>query len=255
MKSPIRLIKNMNDRRLTPRQRRHSDTFIVEFPKSGVTWLSTILANVALIESKKKEVATFASAHMYIPDIHISRDIEDLPYNRPPVRLIKSHSEGNIHYKNIIYLSRRPECVMKSYFEFSNNIAFNRFSDFRKFCLSPVFGLPAWRRHVNSWLRESDISTRIFCLRYEDLLKSPDREIQDISDFFGWEFSCDAVRRAVSISTREAMIADEARYSSRNPRHDFKFVGSKPRERGDEWLEEEVRRTCRKELSLLGYSE
>ncbi len=111
-------VRKARERKTIPINPLHSDLYLVEYPKSGATWLSTILANTALIESGKTERATFVTARKYIPDIHISRDIGELGYTIPSNRIIKSHDLYNSRYCFVIYLVREPFDVMTSYYNF-----------------------------------------------------------------------------------------------------------------------------------------
>ena len=53
----------------------HDDIYIVEFPKSGVTWLSHILCNIELQLIDRNEIATMYNIHRYIVDVHQTRGV------------------------------------------------------------------------------------------------------------------------------------------------------------------------------------
>jgi hypothetical protein len=59
----------------------HNDVFLVEFPKSGITWLSFLIAN-SLLKNHDENV-TFYNYHKYIADIHQLRG--RLPPNFKPL--------------------------------------------------------------------------------------------------------------------------------------------------------------------------
>jgi hypothetical protein len=59
---PQRVLARRRDNKMMPKNPRHDDFYVVEFPKSGITWLTAILANVALIESGRKEIASYTTA-------------------------------------------------------------------------------------------------------------------------------------------------------------------------------------------------
>jgi len=69
--------------RTTVKNPQHNDVYVVEFPKSGVTWLSTILANMALISSGREEVASFTGLQIFVPDIHVTRDVGRVAHRTP----------------------------------------------------------------------------------------------------------------------------------------------------------------------------
>ena len=95
----IKKIINKKYNRFYPNNARHDDVYIVEFPKSGVTWLSTLIANVNLLKSEQDESVTFYNLSQYIPDIHTSKDLAQLPlWKSPKYRFIKSHDNYNKNY-------------------------------------------------------------------------------------------------------------------------------------------------------------
>jgi hypothetical protein len=80
-------------KRYVPRNPKHDDIFIVEFPKSGITWLSNIIGNIELLLNNKKENITYYNVVKYIPDIH---QVRNAPINRFSDRtFIKSHLKYN----------------------------------------------------------------------------------------------------------------------------------------------------------------
>lgn len=250
----IMRIRNRRNLKTTAIRPQHNDVYLVEFPKSGITWLSCLLANAALAESGRPEIASFTAAHQFIPDIHITRQIASLPYDKPPVRMIKSHATYNPNYIFVIYLVRHPLSVMKSYFRFSKQTNGVSQSNFDKFCRSKKNGVPAWKRHINSWLLSKNMGQRIHLIKYEDLLICPKQELNMISKNFGWNLRDSSIEKSVLLSCKEQMSDSEETYRSRNPRYRMKFVGG-----GDDFDVSMTTRTfiedqCQSELQLLGYA-
>lgn len=248
-----RILAGRRHRITTAKSPQHNDVYVVEFPKSGVSWLSTLLANTALIESGRSEVASFTAAQLFVPDIHVTRDIAPMAYDRPPVRLIKSHAEFNPNYVFVIYLVRHPLAVMKSYFRFNNEGARAVTGAFDVFCRSESHGIPAWKRHVNSWLSGEVIAQRVHLCRYEDLLVDPAGEIEAISRNYGWELGRSSIDEAVRRSTMDRMKESESFYRERNPRYTMNFVGGGSAFDISDELVTYVEKSCREELHMLGY--
>ena len=184
--------------RTTAADPRHSDTYLVEYPKSGVTWLSTLLANAALIQSERKEVANFVTSRLYVPDIHLSRNIGPAVHVSPPVRFIKSHAERNDNYIFVIYLVRKPISVLRSYYRFLNDHRVNPYADFDAFCRSEKYGVSAWKKHVRSWLEGADRGRVIHVVRYEDLVFDAYNELSVLNGNFGWGLDDKVMAAAVS---------------------------------------------------------
>jgi hypothetical protein len=255
LRHPRRIRNTWRDRETTARIPWHNDFYVVEFPKSGITWLSTILANVALIESGRKERASYSAVQLYVPDIHVTRDVGPVPYDRPPVRFIKSHAPFNLNYVQLIYLVRHPLDVMKSYFRIDTEKGVTSYDSFDAFCRSEENGVPAWRNHVRSWLVGRAGAQRLHLCRYEELRQDAFREISRISDNFGWNISGDSIRAAIEDSSMENMKEGEQLYRSRNPRHTMTFVGGQADFEVEEKTRNYIDTFCADELALLGYTQ
>ncbi|MES9963901.1 MAG: sulfotransferase domain-containing protein [Candidatus Sedimenticola sp. 20ELBAFRAG] len=237
-----------------PSDPRASDVYLVEFPKSGITWLSTLIANSSFIHSEMDERATFFNISQYIPDIHLcGRNVGDRLYLRPGFRFIKSHAEYNPHYHHSIYLVRHPASVIKSYYSYvsQRDGGNRRLSDFLS---CGIYGIPAWKRHVNSWIRVNDQSSRVHLIRYEDLLSDTYHELSEINNNLGIGFSESTMRQAISISDVAAMKESEKLFSSRNPRHKIEFIKGERPSLTEEALEY-INDNCVDELKMLGYVE
>ncbi len=260
LKNPFKFIKNLKNiveyktrmKRVTAANPRHSDIYVVEFPKSGITWLSVLLANAALKESGRSEVANFFNSRMFVPDIHVSRQIADPVYCTPSSRLIKSHSELNYNYGFVIYLVRHPVNVLRSYFRYQKEVSGFKGS-FEGFCDSNL-GVSAWKRHVTSWLRGPVIENRrLYLLKYEDLLKDPTEELKELSSTFGWSLSEESIKYAVSHSSASLMRRQEQSYKKRNPRYTMTFVKGGRDESELKGMDDFIEKECAEELKVLGY--
>ena len=233
----------------------HNDFYVVEFPKSGITWLSALLANMALIESGRREVASFNSAHLYVPDIHISRTIGAVAYASPPVRFIKSHARFNGNYIFVIYLVRHPLDVMKSSYRFNRESHGDIFGSFSDFCKSKKHGVTAWKSHVDSWLVGRVLAQRLHLVRYEDLLENAVQELKSISDNFGWNISDATLERSVDLSSMMSMKKNETLARARNPRYSMTFIGGLNDFEVRADTVEFVQDACTSQLRMLGYME
>lgn len=244
--------KRMLASRSTATNPRHNDVYIVEFPRSGITWLSAMLANMALLASGRSEVASFTTSHLYIPDIHVTKTIGEMAYDVPPVRLIKSHAEFNPHYAFVVYLARHPLHVMRSFYRFKLDRA-DEVGDFDSFCRSRRYGVPAWRRHVNSWLTGGIAAQRLHLIRYEDLVEDAASELRTLNENFGWRIREGIIDEAVSRCSVEKMKAAENLYRTRNPRYTMHFVKAENDLDVSGETIEYIEKQCRDELSMLGY--
>jgi hypothetical protein len=152
-----------------PSSPRIDDTFLVEFPKSGITWLTFLIASVNLQKSGIERQPTFFAINDLVPDIHVSRHLPPpLPF--PDMRFIKSHAGYNPLYSKVIYLVRDPRDVMVSYYAFARKLGWYNGS-LHDMIKDPQFGIKAWVAHANSWLDETKPSVSFNVIRYEDLMR------------------------------------------------------------------------------------
>jgi hypothetical protein len=226
VKNKLRRIKDEKYHKFYPKNPKHDDVYIVEFPKSGITWLSTLIANTNLLESSEKAKATFYNIHQFIPDIHTSQELHNMPlWDFPKYRFIKSHDVYNKNYNFVIYLVRDPYRVMNSYYLFCKQLG--SFSgSFDEFVKDPIFGIKAWTEHVNSWLQRGVTAQRIHFVRYEDLIAKPFEVLQKVYINLGLLVNDESIHKAISLSDMESMAKNEEFYNVNNPNNDdFTFVG------------------------------
>lgn len=207
-----------------PSKQKNSDIYIVEYPKGGITWFSTIVANINLIESNNKQRATYYNIQQLIPDIHMNRNILDEPmWDIPRCRFIKSHHEWCPYYNHIIYLVRNPVSVMNSYFHYTTML--NQFTGtFEEFVKDKNFGLEAWKSHVESWLLRGDSSQRVHMLKYEDLQENPNKTMKNLYKNLGFIIQDDIINKAIELSSFGSMKQDESHYKMYNPNTSLVFV-------------------------------
>jgi hypothetical protein len=201
----------------------HDDLYLVSFPKSGITWLTFLMANVHLKMSGSDKEVTFYNINDFIPDIHQTRNLKTTILSFPGHRVIKSHAEFNPLYKKIFYLMRDPRDVMVSYYWFLRNLGeFN--GDLSQLIHSPVYGIASWCRHVQGWVERSTVGTSIDFLRYEDIKADPLKVLTRIYTLMGFSVPEEILQDAMHLSSLENMKRLESEY---NYGGDFRFPGFK----------------------------
>jgi len=226
LKQKIKVIRDYKYNKFYPNNPRHDDTYIVEFPKSGITWLSTLIANINLLESNENAYATFYNIHQYIPDIHTSKDLHYKPlWNFPKYRFIKSHDIYNKNYNFVIYLIRDPYRVMNSYYLFTQQLGiFN--GTFDEFVKNPNYGIEKWINHVESWLNRDISSQRIHLIKYEDLINNTLDIMKNLYDDLGIKVSLTNINKAIELSNINNMKISEEKHCLNNPHYyDLSFIG------------------------------
>ena len=227
-------------RNLVPKNPKHDDIYIVEFPKSGVTWLSFIIANISLQQenSSDQESVTFYNHHRYVIDVHQLRN-SSINENMKR-RFIKSHTEHNPYYYFAIYLLRNPFDVMVSYYNFMHDHGINM--DFEEFVKSEQYGISKWVMHVNSWLKSGMDAQRIHLMKYEDLKSNPLEEIKNLYLNLGLSVNDEMISKALALSDMTAMRKSEDHYRKYNPNYNMSFVGSKNKKKKEELMNDRIRK-------------
>jgi hypothetical protein len=162
-----------------------SDVFLVSYPRSGNTWMRTIIAEIIYGKSGK----SLDKIGDYVPDIHF-HDVDRMTLKHP--RVIKSHFAFTEEYKRVIYITRDPRDVFISYHKYlqQRNRYENSLDNFIiDICNGKIFP-GTWRDHVNSWVFENPrkhhmADSNFMIIRYECLMKETEKNIAAVADFLG----------------------------------------------------------------------
>lgn len=229
-----------------------NDVYIVEFPKSGITWISTVIANLALDASGVKDFGvTFTNLRTIVPDIHLGTELGPTPYTVPPLRFIKSHSGFNPRYKLAIYLARHPLAVFNSYYRYRRRLGHTGLS-FSAFLRDDRLGVATWCRHVDGWLTSPPQGGILHLVRYEDMETDPVAAVGAICANLGWEVTPEKIAWAVEKASVEKMKQSEALFNRHDPRCGPGFVKGIPFDVSDA-DREYILEACKSQIQLLGY--
>lgn len=165
------------------------DVFIVGYPKSGNTWMQSMIA--ALNYGIDSHFLPDSLAQDLVPDVHYKKF-----YRRyGNISFFKSHSLPNKDYRKVIYLVRDGRDAMISYYHFKNRfedgVSLKDMIEFDK-GLFPC----SWRTHVKKW-RENPYGADILYVKYEDLLSDTRKEIDRILDFIGLDREEEFIDRVI----------------------------------------------------------
>ena len=200
--------------------------FLVEYPKSGITFLSVLLANYW----DSKDI-TFFNVDRYVLDVHVSRATLAPRLDRTNVRLVKSHAERMKSYHYVIHLVRDPVDTLVSYFNYVRSYApiIEEDTSFSRFIRSHR-GIPRWLGHTRSWYY-SPTRLRYVPITYANLIRNPAHFLGTIAALHGQELDAQALEKALRLSSKEAMIEQEDLWTNggRRPSEGAvaRFVGEK----------------------------
>lgn len=199
----------------------HDDLYIVSFPKSGTTWLCTIMTNIHLKMSSTKQSVSFFNMTDFIPDVNCGLRLKEKILDFPGFRVIRAHSEYHPAYQKVIYLVRDPRDVMVSYWWFRKHLG--HFSGgLSEFIRSEAYGIDTWCRHVQGWVEKTPAMTSIDFVRYEDLRQDPLKAMNRIYTLLGYQLLQTILEESLALSSFENMKKMEAYY---NYGGNFRFPG------------------------------
>lgn len=225
-------------RKNLPCDPKQDDVYLVAFPKSGITWLSFILANIYMQLTNKKESITFFNYPMYILDIGTLTNKMFIS-NSMERRLIKSHGIYNPYYPIVIYLLRNPFDVIVSYYNFMRYMGYR--DGFNEFVKSRQYGISSWSEHIKSWLYHETSAQRIYLIKYEDLQKDTFKEINNICINLGLNIDKNIIEKSIELSSLENMKDSEELYRQHNPNYTLPFMGKDRKIPKEKLLTDEIK--------------
>jgi len=186
-----------------------SDQIICEYPKSGVTYLSCLMANFYATSIK----ANYYNIHQLVEDRHYRYSQHDFFLIPNFLKLKKSHYEYTKEYTNVIHLFRNPIDTLISYFNYFNSFSKYHQNDFEKFVFSRR-GIDRWNSHTIGYLNAGK-NIKYIPISYERLVKNPGQFLKAHSYLLGVEdlFS-ENFDKAILNSKKESMLELERKYMS-----------------------------------------
>jgi hypothetical protein len=215
-------------RQFLPAERNDDDLFLVEFPKSGVTWLTFLVANVNAQLNRDPRAVTFFNINDFVPDVQSVRYVGPVRPPLPGYRCFKSHSPYVAPYRKVVYLVRDPRNVMVSYWSFLQGLGWWQ-GTMEQLVMNRKYGIRAWTEHVNGWLRGIDASASFTLLRYEDLTANTPAELTRLYALLGVPVTPEIIATAIERSSIDSMRELEKSFSAGHPAlRGLEFVRRQP---------------------------
>lgn len=176
-------------------RRRPDDRFIVSFPRSGSTWLRTIVTNVLLPEANSNPDIFNA----VIPGISL-RNVFAVDRMASP-RLLKTHCNWRPAIGQTVYLVRDGRDAIISLFHYlvtrrQKDLTFARFyARYRQ----GAFGTP-WHGNVESWLTEGreSLGDNLLVVPFADMKSDTANIVNHVLHFLGIEATEQELADAIS---------------------------------------------------------
>jgi LPS sulfotransferase NodH len=205
--------------------------FIASYPRSGSTWLRTMLTNV-IDPSANSNPDIF---NRMIPGTTLTRLW--LAYRAPDPHILSTHSVYRRGIKRVVYVLRDGRDSMLSLYRYTTvrigiRMGFNQWFSFY---MKGWYG-PRWDQHVESWLTRGceRLGRDMLIVRYEDCCADPHGELKKVCDFFGIEFALADIERAVKLSSVDNMKKWERKLLGEIKSDNASFYRGK--KQADEWL-------------------
>lgn len=179
---------------------RPGDQYIAGYPRSGSTWLRTMVC--ALLDPDSGfEPAVF---NQRIPGISIHNLPRVWALEEP--RLMFSHTTFRPSLTRAVYVLRDGRDSLISFYHLSTTrekrrIPFPEWFDL--YCLR-AFG-PRWDNHVESWLLRGKqrLGDNLLVIRFEDLKEAPVPGLQQVARFLGLRSDLESISHAVEMGSTE----------------------------------------------------
>lgn len=199
---------------------RDSDVYIAAYPRSGSTWLRTLLANI-LDESAQSNPDVF---NLLIPAVSIRNSFKIHRLVSP--RLMMTHGRRRSSIRKKIYLIRdgRDSFISSYHYHITRESLPFTIEEFYKLYHSQVYGL-TWGQHTKSWLAKSgDVADEeMLMVRFDELKDRPETTIKQVCDFLALSVSNKNIERAISEASIERVRKIEETRQGRLASSDASF--------------------------------
>jgi hypothetical protein len=189
--------------------------YLVEYPKSGVTYLASLLANYYT-----DRAVNYFNVHQYVGDLHAGKLNNSATGN---YNFYKTHSEVNSNFFYIIHLVRGPEDTLVSYYNYytTRTEYQGSFSDF----IRSRRGMRRYVRHVTGWINCLK-DARYVPISYERLCREPKAFLVRWCELNGEVPSAEGLEKALASSSKISMLQQEQLYRG-GGRNFQAFIGEK----------------------------
>lgn len=234
--------------------KRPSDRFIVSYPRSGSTWLRTMLMHLIDPQGMSENPHLFNEVLLGVELRNVKR-INQLP----SPRILASHNLYNPFLNPAIYVVRDGRDVLVSYYHYrvSRQGLSNSFEDFFDGYLRGRYG-PRWDQHVIDWLRKDRLRTEHRLLvRFEDLKANTASLLEQVALFCGLKPSHAQIELAIEESSIEHRKVIERRREPVYAPSDRSFYRNGKTGQWQEYLTESMTKqlyeVSKSALELSGY--
>jgi len=199
-------------------------TYVISYPKSGATWFRLLM--YALFHQK---LDNSNEVQLFYPELPNQEDLVLRNLEEGGDFFIKNHVAFSEDLKfleqatRIIYISRNPfNCMLSKldHYKYEGVNWVSKDDGFVKFCTDFMDNASkppsqtsdklhgGWNYHIQSWFN-AQLEIPVINIRYEDLAEDTVTALQKLSDEVGWNFSHEAIEKAVELASFNRIMSME----------------------------------------------
>ena len=199
------------------------DAYILSYPKSGRTWLRTMLGTMAssqfgLDVENPMEVQHFWKLSKDIPNIGITHD--DSPNLKYGYEV--ETDKSRYRHKKVLLLTRDPRDVLVSYYFDAKNRMKVIDCDISTYIREEKGSIDAIIAYYNSWAQARSVTRDFLSVSYEDMHRDPKKVVRESAAFLGLPAPSEelldlVVERASFSNMRQAEMKDSFKHERLRP--------------------------------------
>lgn len=178
--------------------KRHDDAYIAAYPRSGSTWLRTIMVNI--LDPSANSNPDIFNARIPAVSIRNAGTINQLP----SPRLIMTHSNWRTSINKAVYLVRdgRDAFISSYHYHVTRNGLKMSIQEYFELYKQQAYG-QTWESHVLSWLGQGaqELGNALMIIRFEDLKNDSHNCIKRVCFFLGIEADDKLIQHAIALSS------------------------------------------------------
>jgi len=182
--------------------KRQDDVFIAAYPRSGSTWLRTMVS--AVVYPDAKVVPEFFNSKIPAVSIRNAKTIRRLKGRR----IIMTHSCWRHGIDRAIYMVRDGRDALVSYYHYNTTRMDKKisFDEFFSLYEKEIFGI-TWERHVDSWLRlaRTELKERLLVVKFEEMRRDTADILEGVCRFLNLYPDTSVLTKAIQTASLENM--------------------------------------------------
>ena len=217
--------------------RRKDDQYLASYPRSGSTWLRTMLVNI-IVRDANSNPDVFNAV---IPGVSITQ----VPRLRalPSPRIIHTHTYYRPEIKRVVYTLRDGRDVLVSFYHYlvTRRGVRMSFAEWFKRYMSREYG-HRWEENIRSWLVDAreNLGDDMLIVHFEEMKARPVQTLEAICGHLGIEAGHDRIESSIDLASLENARKIEKERASGNVKGDGLFYRGGKTGQWKEYFDSEI---------------